>query len=69
MVTQVGVSSIITNCSRADVEITDDTTRLHAFKIEYKGSASLWAGDTMPLLPIKEFAAKTLHGRRGNLAF
>jgi type I restriction enzyme R subunit len=44
----------------ADIEITEDMMRLHAFKIEQKeaGSASLAAGDTMPLLPIKEFAAK-----------
>jgi type I restriction enzyme, R subunit len=43
-----------------DVEITEDMMRLHAFKIEQKdaGSASLAAGDTMPLSPIKEFAAK-----------
>jgi type I restriction enzyme R subunit len=43
-----------------DIEITEDMMRLHAFKIEQKeaGSASLAAGDTMPLLPIKEFAAK-----------
>jgi type I restriction enzyme R subunit len=60
MVTQVGVSSIITNCSRADIEITDDMMRLHAFKIEQAeaSSASLAAGDAMPLAPIKEFAAK-----------
>ena len=44
----------------ADIEITEDMMRLHAFKIEQKeaGSASLAAGDTMPLSPIKEFAAK-----------
>jgi type I restriction enzyme, R subunit len=44
----------------ADIEITEDMMRLHAFKIEQKeaGSASLVAGDTMPLSPIKEFAAK-----------
>ena len=43
-----------------DIEITEDMMRLHAFKIEQKeaGNASLAAGDTMPLLPIKEFAAK-----------
>jgi len=43
----------------ADIETTDDMMRLHAFKIEQKeaGSASLAAGDTMPLSPIKEFAA------------
>ncbi len=44
----------------ADIEITEDMMRLHAFKIEQKesGSASLAAGDTVPLSPIKEFAAK-----------
>jgi predicted RNA binding protein with dsRBD fold (UPF0201 family) len=60
MVTQVGVSSTITNCSRADIEITDDMMRLHAFKIEQAeaGSVSFAAGDAVPLAPIKEFAAK-----------
>jgi type I restriction enzyme, R subunit len=45
---------------RADIEITDDMLRLHPFKIEQveAGSASLAAGDAMPLAPIKEFAAK-----------
>ncbi|MGB8898620.1 MAG: hypothetical protein WCC90_04925 [Methylocella sp.] len=35
----------------ADIEITEDMMRLHAFKIEQKeaGSPSLAAGDTMPL--------------------
>ena len=35
----------------ADIEITEDMMRLHAFKIEQKeaGSASLATGDTMPL--------------------
>lgn len=44
----------------ADIEITEDMMRLHAFKIEQKeaASASLAAGDTMPLTPIREFAAK-----------
>ncbi len=44
----------------ADIEITEDMMRLHAFKIEQKeaASASLTAGDTMPLSPIREFAAK-----------
>jgi type I restriction enzyme R subunit len=43
-----------------DVEITEEMMRLHAFKIEQKeaGSASLTAGDILPLTPIKEFAAK-----------
>jgi type I restriction enzyme, R subunit len=43
----------------ADIEITEDVMRLHAFKTERKeaSSASLAAGDTMPLSPIKEFAA------------
>ncbi|ACK50503.1 protein of unknown function DUF450 [Methylocella silvestris BL2] len=43
-----------------DIEITEDMMRLHAFKIEQKeaASASLAPGDTIPLLPIKEFAAK-----------
>jgi type I restriction enzyme, R subunit len=43
----------------ADIEITEDMMRLHAFKIEQReaGSASLAAGDTIPLSPIKEFAA------------
>jgi type I restriction enzyme R subunit len=44
----------------ADIEITEDMMQLHAFKIEQKetGSASLTPGDTLPLSPIKEFAAK-----------
>lgn len=44
----------------ADIEITDDMLRLQAFKIVEKerGSASLAAGSTTPLSPIKEFGAK-----------
>ena len=55
----------------ADIEITEDMMRLHAFRIEQKeaGSASLTAGDRAPLSPIKEFAAQTLHGRREDFAF
>jgi type I restriction enzyme, R subunit len=43
----------------ADIEIPEDMMRLHAFKIEQReaGSASLAAGDTIPLSPINEFAA------------
>jgi type I restriction enzyme R subunit len=44
----------------ADIEITDDMLRLHAFKIEQKeaGIASLGAGDAEKLKSIQEFAAK-----------
>jgi hypothetical protein len=35
--------------------------RLHAFKIEQKGSASLAAGDTIPLAPIRR---ETLRQKR-----
>ena len=39
----------------ADIEITEDVMRLHAQdRAEEAGSASLAAGDTMPLSPIKE---------------
>lgn len=43
-----------------DIEITEDMLRLQAFKVDRKGqgSASLAPGETVPLLPIKEFAAK-----------
>lgn len=43
-----------------DIEITDDMIRLKAFRIEKKsqGNASLSAGSTIPLLPIKEFGAQ-----------
>ncbi|OJV93798.1 MAG: DEAD/DEAH box helicase [Chloroflexi bacterium 54-19] len=43
----------------ADIEITEDMVRLHAFKIEQKesGSASLKPGDRQALTPIKEFGA------------
>jgi type I restriction enzyme R subunit len=43
-----------------DIEITDDMLRLHAFKVVQteKGSASLGAGDTAALAPIREFGAK-----------
>lgn len=44
----------------ADIEITEDMMRLQAFKLEKKeaGKASLSAGATTPLSPIKEFGAK-----------
>jgi type I restriction enzyme R subunit len=44
----------------AEIEITDDMLRLQAFKIVHQesGDASLHPGDTAPLLPIREFAAK-----------
>jgi type I restriction enzyme R subunit len=44
----------------ADVEITEEMMRLQAFRIEKKeqGNASLSAGQTVPLLAIKEFGAK-----------
>jgi type I restriction enzyme R subunit len=43
-----------------EIEITGDMLRLHAFKIEQKeaASATLRRGDSLPLTPIKEFAAK-----------
>lgn len=43
-----------------DIEITDDMLRLQAFRVEEKeeGSASLGAGDTRSLTPIREFGAK-----------
>ncbi len=44
----------------ADIEITDDMIRLHAFKIakQEEGVASLAAGDSTRLRAIEEFAAK-----------
>jgi type I restriction enzyme R subunit len=44
----------------AEIEITDDMLRLHAFKVEQKeqGKASLQPGDVAPLQPISEFGAK-----------
>jgi type I restriction enzyme R subunit len=44
----------------AEIEITDDMLRLHAFKVEQKeqGKASLQPGDGVPLQPISEFGAK-----------
>jgi len=44
----------------AEIEITDDMLRLHAFKVEQKeqGKASLQPGDGAPLQPISEFGAK-----------
>jgi type I restriction enzyme, R subunit len=44
----------------ADIEITDDMIRLHAFKIvqQEEGTASLAAGDSARLRAIHEFAAK-----------
>lgn len=44
----------------ADIEITDEMIRLHAFKVEQKeaGDASLGAGDGTQLKAINEFAAK-----------
>lgn len=43
-----------------EIEITEDMLRLHAFKVEQKeaASATLRQGDTVPLSPIREFAAK-----------
>lgn len=43
-----------------EVEITDEMLRLRAFRVQQKeaGSASLAAGDTVPLTAINEFAAK-----------
>jgi len=45
----------------AEIEITDDMLRLHAFKVVRKeqGSASLASGDTSVLKAITEFGAKT----------
>ncbi len=44
----------------ADIEITDDMIRLHAFKVVQQevGEASLAAGETARLRAIEEFAAK-----------
>ena len=44
----------------ADIEVTDEMLRLHAFRVEQKeaGSASLTAGEQAPLQPIMEFGAK-----------
>lgn len=43
-----------------EVEITDEMLRLRAFRVQQKeaGSASLAAGDTVPLTAISEFGAK-----------
>ncbi|WP_018391266.1 type I restriction endonuclease subunit R [Ancylobacter sp. FA202] len=43
-----------------EVEITDEMLRLRAFRVQQKeaGSASLSAGDTVPLTAISEFGAK-----------
>jgi type I restriction enzyme R subunit len=43
-----------------EVEITDDMLRLRAFRVQQKeaGSASLRAGDVLPLTSINEFGAK-----------
>lgn len=43
-----------------EVEITDEMLRLRAFRVQQKeaGSASLVAGDTVPLTAISEFGAK-----------
>jgi type I restriction enzyme, R subunit len=43
-----------------EIEITEEMLRLQAFKIEQKeaASATLKQGDTLPLTPIREFAAK-----------